>query len=110
MCHTEDEVIAKQGHLLTENVSIDDDDRWEPVPDDLVQTGHGMLANSERTPGEDQEYWDEANSMRRATTNMGCQYESGQTLGVTYSTMDFPDGQVPPNYNPRRQAITVGLS
>lgn len=108
--HTYDEIIAKREHLLMKPVSLDNDDRWTPVPDDPVQARHGITPNSRREDGEDKEYEDTENQMRRATTNMGCKYQSDTTLGVTYSAMYPPIGPVSPNYNPRRQTITVSLS
>ena len=102
--------LQSENIILNQHVSIDNDDRWTPVPDDPIQARNGMTPNSRRQDGEDKEYEDTVNQMRRATTNMGCKYQTGTTLGVTYSTMYPPSGPLSPNYNPRRQTITVGLS
>ena len=67
-----------------------------------------MLANSLRTFGDDAEYEDLTNSMRRATEMQGCQ--DPNTLGVTYETMSpSSDHRVPSNVHSPRQTITVGL-
>ena len=99
---------------MIENVSIDQDERWTPVPDDPISVRHGMPRNSRRQDGVDKEYEDTVNEMRREDTHLGCR-EAG-TLGVTYSTMkDDPDNPDDPgsttNVDPSRkyrQTITVG--
>ncbi len=95
--------------MLTGPFSIDNDQRWTLVPDDPVQIAAGLPANSERVWGEDAEYQDAVNFMRRQPDNIGCGKEG--TLGVTYSTTTFNvDGftQEPANYHYPRQTITVG--
>ena len=102
--------LQSENIILTKHNLIDDDERWTPVPDDPVQATYGITPNSRRQDGEDKEYEDTVNQMRRATTNMGCKYQTSTTLGVTYSAMYPPNGPVSPNYNPRRQTITVSIS
>lgn len=96
--------------MLTLTFWIDNDQRWTLVPDDPVQIAAGLTANSQRTSGDDAEYEDAVNFMRRSTDNIGCEQEG--TLGVTYSADSFDmDGFTPEpaNYHSPRQTITVGV-
>lgn len=96
--------------MLTGYFFIDNDARWTLVPDDPVSIEEGETPNSERIFGEDAEYEDVVNVMRRDTSNRGC--GAPGALGVTYC------GYIPRNLYPeeeapyldnRRQTITVGL-
>lgn len=92
-----------QDCTLTENISTDNDARWTPVPDDPVAIRRGVTPNSERTDGDDREYEDKVNFMRRDTGNLGCREDD--VLGVTYDTPSA-DPAAPTNF---RQTITVCL-
>lgn len=87
---------------------IDDDNRWTLVPDDLVSTRRGVPPNSLRTFGDDAEYEDKINFMRRDAWNEGC--KGSRVLGVTYNTQYTRNNPgLPANYHSPRQTITVGV-
>lgn len=46
---------------LTGNTSTDNDARWSPVPNDPVSIARGMMPNSQRIRGMDQEFEDPVN-------------------------------------------------
>lgn len=93
---------------LTGIFLIDDDERWTRVPDDHVAMTRGVPLNSLREFGDDAEYEDLENFMRRDSRNEGCQKDL--TLGVTYSAMSpTSDSRVPGNYRKPRQTVSVGL-
>lgn len=100
------------GEIPDVRIYCDNDARWTQVPDDPNQIRQGMTPNSRRTFGDDQEYEDKINFMRRDPTNTGCQSPvdglDPTTLGVTYSTMSPPGPNgAPPNYHSPRQTITI---
>ena len=87
---------------------LDDDNRWTRVPDDPKSIRRGVLANSLRTFGDNAEYEDTINFMRRETWHEGCKEDL--VLGVTYLTQYARDDPgLPANYHSPRQTITVGL-
>ena len=87
-------------------IYCDNDERWKPVPDDMVSIAHGMKPNSQRTLGLDAEYEDAINGMRRSTSNQGC--KAPEALGVTYSAYGPTNSEAEPEYTEsQRQTITI---
>lgn len=89
-------------------------DRWQPVPDyklpTNIQSGTAPKPNSKRTPGVDQEFFDQVNFMRRSTTSLGCQGPGGVRASTDIYSMapfDFNGRAAPEGLPARRTVISV---
>lgn len=89
------------------------DDRWQLVPDiklpTNIQSGTSPKRNSQRTPGVDQEFFDQFNFVRRATTRLGCQGAgvAASTYMYSMAAFDFNGRAAPEDLPSRRTVISV---